>query len=172
MVQKNTHTFFKSMFSRNICKSFAPKQTERTAQGMAHLPERTDQMEQLVYFAASVCSRPTTGRWYSEHAGQGWREKQHIATPKPQCSQRSVFQKNFEEIFHIIAKRGVDGRQLALAKTTQQKKTQSLNYHPGNREERGAFSRRQLRIWQASGGKERVWVKDNANITSPDNRER
>lgn len=43
----------------NTCKSFAPKQTECTAQGMEHPPKWTDQMEQLVYFAASVCSRPT-----------------------------------------------------------------------------------------------------------------
>lgn len=43
----------------NVSKSFAPKQTEHTAQGMAHLPKRTDQMEQLVYSAVSGCSRPT-----------------------------------------------------------------------------------------------------------------
>jgi len=36
--------------------SFAPKQTERTARRMAHLPKRRDQMEQLVYFAVSACS--------------------------------------------------------------------------------------------------------------------
>jgi len=29
--------------------------------------------------------------------------------------------KNFQEIFYIIAKKGVRGRQFALAKTTQQK---------------------------------------------------
>lgn len=61
--------------------------------------------------------------------------------------------KNFEEIIPIVAKKGVGGRQFATAKASQLKKTQSLNYHLGNREERGAFSRQQLRIWQASGGK-------------------
>lgn len=80
--------------------------------------------------------------------------------------------KNFEEIIPIIAKKGVGSRQFALVKTTQYRKTQSLNYHLGNREERSAFSRQQLRIWQASGGKERVQVKDNASITGPDNRGR
>lgn len=145
----------------------------QSKQGMAHLPKQTDQMEQLVYYAVSVCFRSTTvERRYPECVGHRWSKKATYGNPKTTKQPEESLSKNFEEIIPIIAKKGVGGRQLALAKTSQYKKTQCLNYHLGKREERGAFSRQQLRIWQASGGKEKVQVEDNASIIGPDNRGR
>lgn len=100
------------------------------------------------------------------------KQKAAYGNPETTMQPEESLSKNFEEIIPITAKKGVGGRQFALAKTTQYKKTQSLNYYLGNREERGAFSRQQLRIWQASGGKERVQVEDNVRIIAPDNRGR
>lgn len=97
------------------------------------------------------------------------KQKATYGNPKTTRQPEESLSKNFEEIIPIIAQKGVGGRQFALAKTTQYKKTQSLL---GNREERGAFSRQQLRIWQASGGKERLRVEDNASVIGPDNRGR
>lgn len=47
--------FFSSMFPETFVRT-----SLQTKQRMAHLPKQTDQMEQLVYYAVSVCFRSTT----------------------------------------------------------------------------------------------------------------
>lgn len=49
-------------------------------------------------------------------------QKATYGNPEPTIQPEKSLSKNFEEIIPIIAKKGVGGRQSALAKTTQYKK--------------------------------------------------
>lgn len=100
--------FLSSKFSKTCARALLQSKQNARHQEWHIFP---NQMEQLVYFAGSICSRPTTvGRRLSECPGQGWREKQHRATT---LQPEKNLSKIFEEILYSTAKKGVGGTQLA-----------------------------------------------------------
>lgn len=94
----------------------------QSKQCMAHLPKQTDQMEQLVYYAVSVCFRSTTvERRPPECVGHRWSKKATYGNPKTTMQPEESLSKNFEEIIPIIAEKGVGGRQARQPNTKKHK---------------------------------------------------